>query len=332
MSAIEIEFELQESEATGVARARAIAAATAIGARHVVLPLALAEAAASADARAAVASARAAKLAVTLPVQGGALAGRCPNDAATLQESATRAQAAAALGADALELVGFGFPAGDSSAPPAARFLAALCSCSGCLRRLAARQLDGAKLVAKARALAQSAREAAEGGTALARAEEIGPWLVKQLGAKELAALLATRKEALAAMVQEVRKRLAGGAVLRAIVHPSPFVGGRALGGGLLALSDWLDGFTLDAAGTAAGEGAAAGAAIKSARTAALPTSRFTARLAAPAASAASATLPTLLRAIVKEGVSGVRLVSDGRCADAEVAAWKAALSGAAKK
>lgn len=326
-AAFALAFELHPDELTGAARTRALAAAAAIGAVEVVLPP---QKNASAGMGEGLVAARAAATRVTITAVGMALDGGCPNDAAIVAESASRAAAMAAHGADVLELAGFGFPDGDPDAPPAARFLGALCRCAGCLRRLAARGLDGAKLLAKAAGLAGAATRAAATGTALARPEEIGPWLVQQLGARESAALLATRKEALAAMVQAIRKRLPTGAVLRARAHPSPFVGGMRLGGGLLALSDWLDGFTLDAPAPAPGadapDPATLAAAVKSARSAALPESRFAVRIAAPKAAAAPALTP-LARAARKEGAVALRLVSDGRCAAPDLAAWQAALA-----
>jgi hypothetical protein len=325
--ALELEFEITPAERSGAGRARALAAAATAGAGLLVVPATGPEPAL----RELLAAARAAKLRVVLAVHGRAPEGGCPNDAATLVESAARIARAAAIGADALELAAFGFPEGDPAAPPAARFLATLCHCAGCLRRLAARGLDGAKLLSKARGLSGAASQAAGGGVPLTRPEEIGPWLVKQLGARESAALLATRKESLAAMTQELRKHLVAGTVLRARAHPSPFVGGERFGGGLLALSDWLDGFTIDAPpappGAAMPDAATLAAAVKSARSAALPESRFTVRLAAPAADAA-ATLSPLARASRKEGAAALRLVSDGSADSGTAAAWKSALAG----
>ncbi|MSR46837.1 MAG: hypothetical protein EXS13_07220 [Planctomycetes bacterium] len=320
---MEFEVELADGDRRGAARKRAFAAAAALGAKRIAIHDDAAEE--TGEARELVAAAKAARLEVVRIVDGGAARGRCPNDPAALREATARAAAVASRcvgghGAAAIELVGFGFPAGGEEGVRAQRFLAALCECAGCVRRLAARQFDGAKLIAKAKKLIAASAAASAGGTALERPEEIGPWLVKQLGASESAALLATRKEALVGAVQEVRKVLPAGVVLRAVAHPSPFVGGRALGGGLLALSDWLDGFTLDAATPATTAPATIAAAVKSARSAALPTSRFTLRLALPPPSECAA-LIAQLKAAEKEGAVAVRCFDTATWSDAQLEA-----------
>ncbi len=321
---IDVEFELTQDELRGAARTRAFAAVTALGVKRIAL-LAGDEVAA----KGAMVAAREAKLAVVAIVEGGAPAGRCPNDAKVRAAAVERAGVAATrLAPAAVELCGFGFPDSRAAASGAARFLEALCTCEGCARRLATRQLDATRIASKVKKLIETARaEAGKESTPLERPEEIGPWLVKQLGAMESAALLSVRRESLVALVQEVQKALPKGVVLQAVAHPSPFAGGRALGGGLLALTDWLESFTLELAATDDPLDAPRLAAIvKSARTAAMPTSRFTLRLPMPPLERRTEQVAAL-RAAAKEGLAGVRLVGAASWPDNELVALRGALS-----
>jgi hypothetical protein len=225
--------------------------------------------------------------------------------------------------------MGFGFPESRAATSGALRFLDALCTCAGCARRFASRKLDATKLAAKARQLVAAGRAGdAKGATPLERPEEIGPWLVRQLGAAESAGMLSARKESLVALVQEVRRRLPPGVALHAVAHPSPFVGGRALGGGLLALDDLLDGFTLDGpADVATVDAKSLAAAVKSARTAALPTSAFTLRLALPAAERRDH-VAALLKSASGEGLASIRLAGAGAWPAAAITDLRNALAG----
>jgi len=321
-SPIGLAIELADEERSGAARTRALAAAKALGAGGVAF------AAGDDDAtRATIDAAKGAGLAVTLQVAGGALAGKCPNDPDARTAAAARAGDAATKHAPAaIELVGFGFPESRAALDGALRFLDALCGCAGCARRGAARKLDVAKLAAKGRKLVEAAggASATKGAPPLERPEEIGPWLVRQLGAGEAAVLLSVRRESLVAQVQDVRRRLPPGVALRSVAHPSPFVGGRALGGGLVALADLLDGFTLDGpADLATADAKSLAAAVKSARTAAQPSSAFTLRLALPGPEGRDAT-KSLLRAAIGEGLAAVRFAGTSRWSDTDLAELRA--------
>lgn len=327
---IDIECEWMAEELRGTARTRALAATMTLKAKRVAVPSDEA-----AGTTAAIGAAREAKLAVVALVEPPRTG--CPNEAKGRAAAIDHAESVArALAPDALELVRYGFPDGgfpdgglpksDAALPGAGRFLAALCRCDGCARRLATRQLDAAKLAAKVEKALADVRAGKVTGP-LERPEEIGPWLVKQLGGAESAALLSVRRESLVALVQEVRKRVAKTVELQALAHPSPFVGGRAIGGGLLALADWLAGFTLDRSTDAealAPERLAA--AVKSARTAALPTSRFTLRLPLPDARERPA-LIAALQAAAKEGLAAVRLVDAASWPEADLVALRTALA-----
>ncbi|MBL8841033.1 MAG: hypothetical protein JNL90_05810 [Planctomycetes bacterium] len=322
---IEVECEWMDEELRGAARTRALAAAATLKAKRVALPCDE-----TAAAKAAIGAAREAKLAVVALVEPPRAG--CPNEAKGRAAAIDHAESVArALAPDALELVRYGFPdhgsqGNDGALPGAGRFLAALCRCEGCTRRLATRQLDAAKVAAKVdKALADVRTGKATGP--LERPEEIGPWLVKQLGGAESAALLSVRRESLVALVQEVRKRVAKTIELQALAHPSPFVGGRAIGGGLLALADWLAGFTLDlASDPEALQPERLAAAVKSARTAALPTSRFTLRLPLPDARERPA-LIAALQAAAKEGLAAVRVVDAASWPEADLVALRTALA-----
>src|SRR5262249_31108911 len=91
-------------------------------------------------------------------------------------------------------------------------------------------------------------------GKPIERPEEIGPWLARELGAAESANVLSARRETVVSLIGEVRKRVPRDIHLHAMAHPSPFVTGAAIGGGLLALGELVDAFVLNCFEPSAGD------------------------------------------------------------------------------
>ncbi len=169
-------------------------------------------------------------------------------------------------------------------------FLLSLCVCPHCATRMATRTLDARRLAEKARKLVKEFLDrggSGEGEPRLERPEEIGPWLAKRLGAAECASLLSARRESVVSLIEEIRRRVPRLVRLRAMAHPSPFVTGAAIGGGLLALGDLVDSFILN---LFHGDCARMRVEVKSARTAATPATRFAANLRAFAPDSEDAT------------------------------------------
>jgi hypothetical protein len=186
-------------------------------------------------------------------------------------------------------------------------FLLSLCVCDACARRMATRQVDVKRLAEKARRLVKEYLDrGGPAGARLDKAEEIGPWLVKALGPKECASVLSVRKETVVTLLEEARRRVPKGVKLHAMAHPSPFVTGAAIGGGLLALGDVADAFVLN---LFHGDAARMRAEVKSARTAATPATRFFANLRAfPPDSPTEASFLEKVAAVRAEGLETLRV------------------------
>lgn len=228
--------------------------------------------------------------------------------AATLAEEIARRLEPAALDLEAFGFMGYGHASHhDKSAvrlDGAHDFLLSLCFCESCAKRMALRKVDAARTAERARKLVKLHLDhggAAPGG-ALDRPEEIGPWLAREFGAVESANLLSARRETVVSLMAEVRKRVPQGVRLRAMAHPSPFVTGAAIGGGLLALGDLVDAFILN---LFHGDVARVRAEVKSARTAATPATRFAANLRAfPPDSESAASFAEKVAAVRAEGAA----------------------------
>jgi hypothetical protein len=195
-------------------------------------------------------------------------------------------------------------------------FLLSLCFCESCGRRMAAREIAAARLAEKARKLVKEFLERGgpePGAPRLERPEEIGPWLVKRLGARECASVLSVRKECVVSLLGEVRRRVPAKVKLHAMAHPSPFVTGAAIGGGLLALGDLVDSFILNFHHLGPGDVARLRAEIRSARTAATPTTRFSANLRAfPPDAESEAQFIEKVAAARAEGLDEIRVYHYG--------------------
>jgi hypothetical protein len=251
----------------------------------------------------------------------------CPSHPDVRQYAATLAEEVAAkLEPAALELEAFGFMgyAHASHHDKAAvkldgghDFLLSLCFCENCAKRMALRKVDAAKTAERARKLVKSylERGGETKGTTLTLPEEIGPWLAKEFGALESANLLSARRETVVTLIAEVRKRVPPKIALVAMAHPSPFVTGAAIGGGLLALGELVDGFILN---LFHGDAARMRAEVRSARTASTPTTPFAANLRAfPPDSETAAAFAEKVAAVRAEGAAALRVYHYGLMARA---------------
>jgi hypothetical protein len=255
--------------------------------------------------------------------------------AATLAEEVALKLEPAALDLEAFGFMGYAHASHHDKAAVrldgAHDFLLSLCFCESCARRMAQRKVDAARTAEKARRLVKAHldRGGAAAGGALDRPEEIGPWLAKEFGAVESANLLSARREAVVSLIGEIRKRVPKGVRLRAMAHPSPFVTGAAIGGGLLALGEWVDGFILN---LFHGDAARMRAEVKSARTAATPATRFAANLRAfPPDSASAAAFAEKVAAVRAEGASEICVYHYGLMARAHFEWIAPALKTAAR-
>jgi hypothetical protein len=249
--------------------------------------------------------------------------GLCPSHpdvrayAATLAEDVAMRLAPAAIELEAFGFMGYGHTSHHDKAgvklDGAHDFLLSVCFCQHCTRRMQSRDLDAKKLAEKARRLVKDYLDRGgpeAGNPRLEKPEEIGPWLTKQLGAKECAALLSVRKEVVVSLVEDVRKRVPPEIELTAMVHPSPFKTGSEIGGGLLALGDVVDAFVLN---LFHGDVAKMRAEVKSARTAATPETRFFVNLRAFAPDSENeASFREKAKAVTDEGAAGLRIYHYG--------------------
>jgi hypothetical protein len=233
--------------------------------------------------------------------------------AATLAEEVAQRLEPAALDLEAFGFMGYAHASHHDKAAVrldgAHDFLLSLCFCESCARRMAQRKVDAARTAEKARKLVKlhldrggaAPGDAAAGG-ALNRPEEIGPWLAREFGAIESANLLSARRETVVSLIAEVRRRVPREVKLRAMAHPSPFVTGAAIGGGLLALGDLVDAFILN---LFHGDAARMRVEVRSARTAATPATRFAANLRAfPPDSESAASFAEKVAAVRAEGAA----------------------------
>ena len=230
--------------------------------------------------------------------------GLCPSDpAARAAAVALACEAAARLEPAALDLEAFGFMGcADPKLDGAHGFLLSFCCCEHCSARLAVRKVEMKSLAEKACKLVQRFRDQgvpAAGAAPLSKPEEIGPWLARELGGKECAALLSIRREAVVELLQEIRQRVPKRVKLHAMAHPSPFVTGAAIGGGLLALDPIVDAFILELFHA---DATRMRAEVLSARTAAKPTTKFFANLRAGGPDGEGAT------AVLAAGAVGLRV------------------------
>jgi hypothetical protein len=195
-------------------------------------------------------------------------------------------------------------------------FLLSFCCCSACSKRAAARRVDVANIAEKARKLVKEFLERGgpePGGARLDRPEEIGPWLTKRLGAAEFAAFLSVRRETVVSLVQELRERVPAKVKLHAMAHPSPFVTGAAIGGGLVALAEVVDATILNLFHADGASAARVASLVKTARTAATPAMEFFVNLRAFAPDSESeASFVEKVAAAAREGVSGLRVYHYG--------------------
>jgi hypothetical protein len=105
---------------------------------------------------------------------------------------------------------------------------------------------------------------------------------------------------------------------LHVMAHPSPFVTGAAIGGGLIALDELVDGFILN---LFHGDVARMRAEVRSARTAATPTTSFAANLRAfPPDSESAASFAEKVAAVRAEGVGEICVYHYGLMARAHFA------------
>jgi len=264
--------------------------------------------------------------------------GLCPSHpdarvyAATLAEDAAARLQPAALELEAFGFMGFAHQSHHDKAgvrlDGAHDFLLSLCFCDHCARRMATRQVEARRMAGTARRLLKEFLERggpAAGAPRLDRAEEIGPWLARSLGAKECAGVLSVRRECVVSLVEEVRRRVPKEVKLRAMAHPSPFVTGAAIGGGLLALGDRVDAFVLN---LFHGDAVRMRAEVKSARTAATPSTRFAASLRAfPPDSEDEAQFLAKVDAVRAEGIEELCVYHFGLMPRASFAWVKKALS-----
>ena len=211
-------------------------------------------------------------------------------------------------------------------------FLLSLCFCEHCTRPMAARKVVVAKMAEKTRALVKEFLDRGgapgrngEAHERLDKPEQIGPWLARELGAKEFASVLSVRKQVVVSLVEGIRKAVPSKVKLFAMAHPSPFVTGAAIGGGLLALGEIVDGFVLN---LFHGDAARMRAEVKSARTAATPATRFFANLrAVPPDSRTEAEFVEKAVAVRGEGIAGFRVYHYGLIPRANFAWVKKALA-----
>jgi hypothetical protein len=261
----------------------------------------------------------------------------CPSHPDVRQYAATlAADVAAQLEPAALELESFGFMGyahqshhdkAGVKLDGAHEFLLSVCFCKECAKRMAARKVDAERIAARARTLVKSHLDGggAPVGAAPMKAEEIGPWLAKEIGALEAANVMSARRETVVSLIGEVRKRVPKHVALHAMAHPSPFVTGAAIGGGLLALGEWVDAFILNLFRE---EPAQVRADVKSARTAATPTTRFLANLRAFAPDSATAeSFRSKAAAALEEGAVALRVYHYGLMPRAHFAWVKPALA-----
>jgi hypothetical protein len=266
----------------------------------------------------------------------------CPSHADVRQYAATlAADVAAQLEPAALELESFGFMgyAHQSHHDKAGvrldgahEFLLSVCFCDACAKRMAARKVDAASVAARARTLVKAHldRGGAPAGAPAMKAEEIGPWLAKEVGALEMANLMSARRETVVSLIGEVRKRVPRSVALHAMAHPSPFVTGAAIGGGLLALGEWVDAFILN---LFRADVALVRADVKSARSAATPATRFLANLRAFAPdSDSAAAFQQKAAAALEEGAVALRVYHYGLMPRAHFDWVKPALAAAPRK
>jgi len=264
----------------------------------------------------------------------------CPSHPDVRQYAATlAADVAAQLEPAALELESFGFMGWAHQShhdkagvqlDGAHEFLLSVCFCKECAKRMAARKVDAERIAARARTLVKSHLDGggAPPGALPMKAEEIGPWLAKEIGALEAANVMSARRETVVSLIGEVRKRVPRNVALHAMAHPSPFVTGAAIGGGLLALGEWVDAFILNLFRE---EPAQVRADVKSARTTATPATRFLANLRAFAPDSATAeSFRSKAAAALEEGAVALRVYHYGLMPRAHFAWVKPAL--AAKK
>jgi hypothetical protein len=266
----------------------------------------------------------------------------CPSHADVRQYAATlAADVAAQLEPAALELESFGFMGYTHQShhdkagvklDGAHEFLLSVCFCDACAKRMAARKVDAAGVAARARTLVKAHldRGGAPAGAPSMRAEEIGPWLAKEVGALEMANLMSARRETVVSLIGEVRKRVPRSVALHAMAHPSPFVTGAAIGGGLLALGEWVDAFILN---LFRADVAQVRADVKSARSAATPATRFLANLRAFAPdSDSAAAFQQKAAAALEEGAVALRVYHYGLMPRAHFDWVKPALAAAPRK
>ena len=243
------------------------------------------------------------------------------NYAAALAEEVAAKLEPAALDLEAFGFMGYAHASHHDKAAVqldgAHDFLLSLCFCSSCAKRMAARKVDAAKFAEKARKLVKTflERGGETKGGALNLPEEIGPWLAREIGALESANVMSARRETVVSLIAEIRERVAEDVELHVMAHPSPFVTGAAIGGGLLALGELVDGFILN---LFHGDVARMRAEVRSARTAATPTTSFAANLRAfPPDSTSAASFAEKVAAVRAEGVGEIRVYHYGLMARA---------------